>query len=159
MLRKNSRKMKGGYAPLTDFVGAILFAGAVVALILFVQSAMLKFSVDMNVAEGSMRAVDAAHIMEDCFSGGGGSISASLVGKKRICEDCGICGVSAGARLEYLEGPEKGTAVYDKNYAENAATHKIFVTVSKDGKDYVSRLSVSVSGKAAGTTAAGGVIT
>ena len=137
--------MKGDYEYITDFVGVAVFAGTVLALIIFLQVSFVKFNADMKVSVDSLQAVDAAHIIKECFSKGEDSIQASTVKNIQLCTDCKICSFDAGAKLEYLEGPNKGTKIYDYNYAENGNVHKIFVTVTDGTNNYVSRLSVSVS--------------
>jgi hypothetical protein len=142
MLRR-SRKMKGDYAFLTDFVGVILFASAVVALILFVQVSLAKFSADMKVSEIQLQAVDAAHLIKDCLAVNGDSIPSSLKSAD-FCKDCKICSANIGVKIDYLEGPNKGKTLFKSNYDEIGSGHAIFVTVADGTNSYVSRLNVMV---------------
>jgi hypothetical protein len=144
--RLPSRRMKGDYAFLTDFVGIILFASAVVALILFVQASLAKFSADMKVSEIQLQAVDAAHLIKDCLTVNGDSIPSSLKNVD-FCKDCKICSANIGVKIDYLEGLNKGKTLYESNYTEGAEYgmgHSIFVTVADGANSYVSRLSVRV---------------
>lgn len=142
------RKMKSDTEFVTTPLGVILFVGIVVAFVMFVQASMAKFSGDLAVSEKQIQVVDLAHLVKNCLCQGGESIPAnfleSLASKKEnLGEKCKIKSVNFGARIEYLEGPSKGTK-YDFNYDEKKAgsAHKIFMTIIDGDKNYVSRLAV-----------------
>jgi len=151
MLRKaRSRRMKGDYENLTVMVGMIAFVAALVALMVFVQTYLVKSSADMKVSERDMLAVDAAHLVKDCFSVGDTiPLSALKAGSGSICSICPkiSCEVyDIGAKIELLEGKQNG-GPFDFGYDDKGSTHKIFVTVSNGTNNYVARLYVSLSDK------------
>jgi hypothetical protein len=142
------KKRKGDTEFLHVPIGVALAIGILIALVVFVQASVLKFSGDLKVVEKDLQAIDAAHIIKDCFSDMSGSIPSSFLEnkdnqKKGLCLLCGICGVTVGAKIEYLEGPDKWKPYYF-GYDGTGSTHKIFVSVSVGDKTYVSRLTASV---------------
>jgi hypothetical protein len=154
MLRIRSRKLKGDYEYVTTPLGIVIFAGAVMALIMFVQASMLNFTAEMKTLDRQMQAVDAAHIVKSCLAGEDGSIQASLLESRRgdaICSpDFCRCSANIGANVEYLEGgltqggPKKGDS-YDFNYDKDEEyKHRIFVTVTDDERNYLSSLRVNL---------------
>ncbi len=130
-------------------IGVVLAVGVLIALVVFVQASVLKFSADLKTTEKDLQVVDAAHIIKSCFTDISGSIPSGFLEntdnqKKDMCTLCGICGATTGAKVEYLEGPDKGKSYYF-SYDEKGTLHKIFVTVSSGDKNYVSRLTTSIS--------------
>jgi hypothetical protein len=150
---KNSRKMKGDYEFVTTPLGILIFVAAILGLMLFVWAHAISVSADMKTLSEEIQAVDAAHIVKDCFTGADGRIQASYLESRRGSSICSFCGCSGdiGARVEYLEGglvkggPNKGDS-YDFGYDKGGKyKHRIFITVSDGGKEYVSSLMVSVN--------------
>lgn len=158
MLRK---RMKADTEFVTTPLGVILFVGIVIAFVMFIQGSMAKFSADLVVSDKQLQAVDATHIVKDCLNDVFGAIPASTLddlqekqnsGINVVCDKCKICSIDAGAKVEYLEGPNSGKNPYDFNFRSGGTEHKIFVTISDGNKNYVSRLTVSVYGNAASIT-------
>ena len=147
--RLHSRKLKGDYENITVMVGMIAFVGALVALMVFVQTSLLKSTADMKVSERDMQVVDAAHLVKDCFSVGD-TIPLSALKPGSICGptcpriSCETYDI--GAKIELLEGKQNG-GPFDFGYNEKGSTHKIFVTVSDGTNNYVARLYTSLSDK------------
>ncbi|MEM7815943.1 MAG: hypothetical protein QXN71_02375 [Candidatus Aenigmatarchaeota archaeon] len=151
---KFSKRLKGDYEYVTTPLGIVIFVGAVVALIMFVQANMLNYAADMRIVEKQIEAVDAAHIVKSCLTGMDGTIQASLLKSKegsQICSpDLCKCNAKTGARVEYLEGglvkggPKKGD-YYDFNYDESGKyKHRIFVTITDGERNYLASLKVNV---------------
>ena len=149
--RLHSRKLKGDYENLTVMVGMIAFIGALVALMVFVQTYLLNATADMKVSERDMQAVDAAHLVRDCLSYGD-TIPLSVLKANDGGSICGMCtriscsAYDVGAKLELLEGKQAG-GPFKFGYKEGDSTHKIFVTVSDGANNYVARLYASLSDK------------
>ena len=146
--------MKGDTEFVTTPLGIILFVGVILSLVVFVQASMLNLSAQMKVSAEQIQAVDAAHIAKYCFGKNlDGSIPISYLDSnkgKSLCTLCSICSVTAGAKVEILEGPSKGVT-YDFDYSAKGSLHNIFVVVSTGSSNYVARLSMSVSEKASVT--------
>jgi hypothetical protein len=149
-----SRNMKGDYEYVTTPLGIVIFVGAILALVLFVQASLLNFTAEMKILDKQIQAVDAAHIVKNCFAGTDGIIQSSLLESKKgskICSpDFCACSANIGVRVEYLEGglaqggPKKGDS-YDFNYDDNGKyKHRIFVTVTDGERNYLSSLKVNV---------------
>jgi hypothetical protein len=155
-----SRKFKGDYEFVTTPLGVILFIGIVIALVVFVQASLAKFSADLIVSEKQIQTVDAAHIVEQCLTKGWDSIDVSYLDEldarkaanayiDSIGTDnyiCWLCGCSAkiGAKVELLEGSKKP---YDFYYeGRSGSKHRIFVNVRDGDKDYVASLNVVIYG-------------
>lgn len=136
--------MKGDYENMTVMVGMIAFTAAIIALIGFAQTSLIKFSADMKVSERDIQAIDAAHMVKDCLSQGDSIPLASL--KKFSGSVCSCqkmsCYYDIGAEVTLLEG-SKETVNFGYN-EKDASTHKIFVTVSDGQKNHVARLYVSL---------------
>jgi hypothetical protein len=154
MLRIRSRKLKGDYEYVTTPLGIVIFVGAILALVMFVQASMLNYTAEMKILDKQMQAVDAAHIVKNCFAGMDGSIQASLLESKKgskICSpDFCACSANIGARVEYLEGglvqggPKKGDS-YNFNYDDAGKyKHRVFVTVTNGEKIYLASLKVNL---------------
>jgi hypothetical protein len=147
-----SRRMKADMEFVTTPLGVILFVAAIVALVFFLQANVLKLSADMKTTQGDLQAVDAAHIVKECLTAGQGRISLETlksIGSRSLCSSpiCKCTG-NIGAKIEILEGPQKGTSegTYDFGYKDSGSRHKIFVTVGDEKNSYVSRLTVGVYG-------------
>ncbi|MCJ7816837.1 MAG: hypothetical protein MUP55_03180 [Candidatus Aenigmarchaeota archaeon] len=149
-------KKKADTEFVTTPLGVILFVGIVIAFAMFIQGSMAKFSADLVVSEKQLQVVDATHIVKDCLNDMFGAIPASTLddlqekqdsGINVVCDKCKICSIDAGAKVEYLEGPNSGKKPYDFNFRSGGTEHKIFVTISDGSKNYLSRLTVSVYGK------------
>lgn len=145
-----SRKMKADMEFVTTPLGVILSVAAVVALVIFLQTSVLKFSADMKTFQGDMQAVDAAHLIKECLTAGQGRITQETlksIGARSLCSVC-KCAGNIGAKIEILEGPQKGTpeGTYNFGYKDSGSGHKIYVTVGDEKNSYVSRLTVGVYG-------------
>jgi len=144
-----NKKLKGDYEFVTTPLGVILFVGVILALVIFLQTSMLKLSADMKVSLTDIQAVDAAHLIKECFGTNmDGSIPVSYLESKNggsLHTLCNMSSVDSGARIDILEGTTK---TYNFGYNEKASSHKIFVTVNDGDKNYVARLRVSISEKA-----------
>jgi len=149
-----ARRLKGDYDFVTTPLGIVIFVAAVLALMIFVQAALIKYNAEMNIVDKQINSVDAAHIVKNCFMGADGKISASFLESKkgtRICSpDLCKCSANIGARVEYLEGglvqggPKKGDS-FNFNYDQDGKfKHRVFITVTNGEKDYLANLSVNI---------------
>jgi hypothetical protein len=140
------KRFKGDYEFATTPLGVILFVGMIVALVIFAQTYLLNYSAQLKISQTDLQSVDAAHIIKECFGTNlDGSIPADYLQANKGSNICTLCKCSGnvGAKIQYLEGPNKGKS-YDFNYAEKGSLHKIFVTVNEGDYNYVSRLYVNV---------------
>lgn len=146
--------MRGDYEYVTTPLGIVIFMGAILALVMFVQASMLNFTAEMKTLDRQMQAVDAAHIVKSCLTGADGSIQATLLenmkGKSICSPDFCKCSSNIGTKVEYLEGgivqggPKKGNS-YDFNYDDAGKyKHRIFVTVTDGERNYLSSLKVNL---------------
>jgi len=134
---------KGDYEIFTTPLSALLFVGAVISLGLLIATSFINYKGTLVNAVEDLNAIDAAHLIKDCFAEDKGHISADFlnsVSRKNVCDVCGLCSVSVSVKVEDIENKKEWVF----GDASTSYQHHIFINIGYPNEVHVGKLYVSI---------------
>ncbi len=138
---------KGSLGPaknISTFIGAMLFAGMFLVLVVFIFNYFTDFGIMMQVSSDQLNTIDFAYLAEDCLREDGEYyIRAETLDtfSGQIRNECGIRIEDGGIMVTNLETGKIWVFGYS---GSDKFRHGIFVNIKEGDEIYVGQLNASI---------------